>query len=134
MCDCSVRPRLFTLGFKHDCPCSQAQKSLQSLLQVNNCSNTRERVSNGWDQALLVLLSDWTMGTKWNTESSMGTWGKSLLLLEQVAQNGYGVSFSKDIQNPPGGFPVWPAVGCWTGWSPEVPSNHCDSVIMFLKV
>ena len=31
--------------------------------------------------------------------------------LEQVAQRGCGVSFSRDTQNPPGQGPVQPAVG-----------------------
>ena len=31
--------------------------------------------------------------------------------LEQVAQGGCGVSFSRDIQDPPGQGPVQPAVG-----------------------
>ena len=41
--------------------------------------------------------------------------------LEQAAQGGCGVSFSGDIQAPPGQGPVQPAVGdpafagCWTG-------------------
>ena len=53
----------------------------------------------------------------------------------QVAQGGCGVSFSGDIQNPPGWGPVQPAVGDlalaggWTRWSPEVPPNPYHSVI-----
>ena len=31
--------------------------------------------------------------------------------LEEAAQRGCGVSFSRDIQNPPGCFPVQPSVG-----------------------
>jgi len=30
---------------------------------------------------------------------------------EQAAQRGYGVSFSGDVQNPSGSFPVQPAIG-----------------------
>ena len=32
-------------------------------------------------------------------------------LLQQAAQGGCGVSFSGDIQDPPGQGPLWPAVG-----------------------
>ena len=40
-------------------------------------------------------------------------------ILAQAAQRGYGVSFSGDIQNPPGHFPVQPDVGnCFSrGWT-----------------
>jgi len=38
--------------------------------------------------------------------------------LEQAAQGGGGVSFSGDIQDPPGQVPLWPAVGdpALAGW------------------
>ena len=49
--------------------------------------------------------------------------------LEQAAQGGCGVSFSGDIQDPPGQGPVQPALvtllrqGGWARWPTEVPSN-----------
>ena len=59
--------------------------------------------------------------------------------LQQAAQGGCGVSFSGDIQDPPGQGPVQPAVGDpasaggWTRWPTEVPSNpilwFCDFFI-----
>ena len=62
-------------------------------------------------------------------------------VLAQAAQGGCGVSFSGDIQAPPGRGPVQPAVGDpawaggWAGWPTEVPASPehsvilCDSVI-----
>ena len=47
-----------------------------------------------------------TAGTKSWVMSPMATGA-----LEQVAQGGCGVSFSGDIQDPPGQGPVQPAVG-----------------------
>ena len=47
------------------------------------------------------------------------------------------ISFSGDIQAPPGQGPVQPAVGDpastggWTGWPTEVPSNPWHSVILW---
>ena len=55
--------------------------------------------------------------------------------LDQAAQGGCGVSFSGDIQDPPGQGPVQPALGDpasaggWTGRSPEGPSDPEHSVI-----
>jgi len=56
--------------------------------------------------------------------------------LAQAAQGGCGVSFSGDIQAPPGQGPLQPTVGDpawaggWTGWPTEVPSNPEHSVIL----
>jgi len=59
--------------------------------------------------------------------------------LEQAAQGGCGVSFSGDIQDPPGQSPVQPAVGDpasaggldWmTHRGPCQPLPFCDSVIL----
>ena len=57
--------------------------------------------------------------------------------LEQAARGGCGVSFSGDIQHPPGQGPLQPALGDpalagdWTGWPIEVPSNPYHSVILW---
>jgi len=59
--------------------------------------------------------------------------------LEQAAQGGCGVSFSGDIQDPPGPGPVQPAVGdpAWAGGLDQMthrgrfqPLPFCDSVIL----
>ena len=59
--------------------------------------------------------------------------------LEQAAQGGCGVSFSGDIQDPPGQGPVQPAVGDpalaggldqMTHTGPFQPRKFCDSVIL----
>jgi len=59
--------------------------------------------------------------------------------LEQAAQGGCGVSFSGDIQDPPGQGPVQPAVGdpasaggldYMTHRGPFQPLLFCDSVIL----
>ena len=61
--------------------------------------------------------------------------------LEQAAQRGCGVSFSGDIQDPPGQGPVQPAVGdpALAGRSDQIiprgsfqPLPFCDSVIVYL--
>ena len=60
--------------------------------------------------------------------------------LAQAAQGGCGVSFSGDIQAPPGPGPVQPAVGDpawaggWTRWPTEVPANPYYSVILWFYV
>ena len=75
------------------------------------------------------------------TNRSMGECERALLYCEgdralgQVAQRGCGVSFSADIQTPPGCGPVQRALGdpAWQwGWtrSSEVPSNLSHSVIL----
>ena len=57
--------------------------------------------------------------------------------LEQAAQGGCGVSFSGDVQDPPGQGPVQPTVGdpasagVWTGWPTEVPSNPYHAVMLW---
>jgi len=60
--------------------------------------------------------------------------------LEQAAQGGCGVSFSGDIQDPPGRGPVHPAVGdpasaggldCITHRGPFQHLPFCDSVILW---
>ena len=62
--------------------------------------------------------------------------------LAQAAQGGCGVSFSGDIQDPPGQGPVQPALGdpAWAGglgWvthrGPFQPLLFCDSVIRQIK-
>jgi len=59
--------------------------------------------------------------------------------VEQAAQGGCGVSFSGDIQDPPGWGPVRPALGdpALAGWldqmitgGPFQPLPFCDSVIL----
>jgi len=58
---------------------------------------------------------------------------------EQAAQRGCGVSFSGDIQDPPGRGAVQPALGDpasagrWAGWPTEVPANPKHSVILWKK-
>ena len=70
------------------------------------------------------------MGTNWKFHKN----GEKLLYfegyraLEKSAQGGCGNSFSEDIQNLSGHFPVQPTVGGWTRWSPEVPSKPYDSL------
>jgi len=63
--------------------------------------------------------------------------------MEQVAQGGCGVSFSGDIQDPPGRSPVQPARGDpasvggldWmTHRGPFQPLTFCDSVILPSKL
>ena len=57
--------------------------------------------------------------------------------LEQAAQGGCGVSFSGDIQDPPGQGALQAAVGDpastggWTRWPTEVPANPDHAVILW---
>ena len=102
-------------------------------------------VSGGWGQALFS-------GAQWQEK---GQWAQTEAqevppeheeelrpsegdgTLEQATQGGCGVSFSGDIQDPPGRGPVRLAVGDpawaggWTRWPTEVPSKPYYSVILW---
>jgi len=103
-------------------------------------------VSGGWGQTLFSGAQRQDKGQQAQTEAEeVPSEHEEKLLhsegdgaLAQAAQGGCGVSFSGDIQIPPGRSPVQPAVGdpAWAGgldWvthrGPFQPLPLCDSVI-----
>ena len=103
-------------------------------------------MSGGWGQALFSG-AQWQDKGQWaqtEAEEVPAEHEEELLpsegdrALAQTAQGGCGVSFSGDIQDPPGQGPVQPALGDpasaggWTGWPTEVPSNPEHSVYTHL--
>ena len=102
-------------------------------------------MSGGWGQALFSGAQQQDKGQWAQTEAQeVPSEHEEELLpsegdgaLEQAAQGGCGVSFSGDIQDPPGQGPVQPAVGDpalaagldWmTHRGPFQPRTFCDSV------
>lgn len=67
---------------------------------------------SGWGQVLLSGATEHrTMSTNWDIGSSIWTSGKLLYVegdrtMEQAAKRGYRVSFTENIQNPPGHIPL----------------------------
>ena len=76
-------------------------------------------VSRGWGQTLFSGAQQQDKGQRAQTEAKevLSECEEELLpsegdgALEQAAQGGCGVSFSRNIQDPPGQGPVQPAVG-----------------------
>ena len=76
-------------------------------------------MSGGWGQTLFssAQRQDKGQGAQTEAQEVLSEHGEELLLsegdgaLEQAAQGGCGVSFSGDIQTPPGWSPVQPALG-----------------------
>jgi len=101
-------------------------------------------VSGGWGQTLSSGAQRQDKGQRAQTEAwEVPAEHKEELYfegdraLEQASHRDCGVSFSGDIQTPPGRGPVQPAVGDlalaggWTRWPTEVPSNPYHAVILW---
>jgi len=76
-------------------------------------------VSGGWGQTLFSVSprQDKGQGAQTEAQEFLSELDEEFFpsegdrALKQAAQKGCGVSFSGDIQNPPGGGPVQPALG-----------------------
>ena len=104
-------------------------------------------MSRGWGQTLFSSAQQQDKGQQAQTEAQevLSEHEEELLhcegdgALAQAAQGGCGVSFSGDIQDPPGQGPLQPAVGgpasaVGLDWmargGPFQPLPFCDSVIL----
>mgnify|MGYP001853489148 CR=1 FL=1 len=84
------------------------------------------------EQLSIILARSWLTGVvreDWKIANVTAVFKKGKK--EEIARRGCGVSFFGDIQDPSGHLPVQSLAGGWTWWSPEFPSNHCNSVILF---
>jgi len=81
------------------------------------------------------VTKTWKWGVSYNAEELLYSSGDGAL--EQVAKRGSGVSFCGDIQDLSGHQPMQSIVEnqllqrCLIQWSLKVPSNFCNSVILW---
>lgn len=78
---------------------------------INVCKYPKGQDPRGWDQVVFHSVQG-----NWSTGSSIQIWGKTSLLwgwrsTETGCQTGHGVSFSGNIQNTSGYFPLQPTLG-----------------------